>query len=79
MQVGVTVGRPCRFGAAVLAASVMGWSAPYALKAAPAGVPEAPVFALSLLFLALGILGSLPGGVLYALSPGKSAPGESRA
>ena len=44
----------------------------------PAGVPEAPVFALSLLFLALGILGSLPGGVLYALSPARPAPGESR-
>ena len=44
----------------------------------PAGVPEAPAFALSLLFLALGILGSLPGGVLYALSPAQPAPGESR-
>jgi glycosyltransferase 2 family protein len=45
----------------------------------PAGVPEAPTFALSVLFLALGILGSLPGGLLYALSPAKATPGESRA
>jgi hypothetical protein len=44
----------------------------------PAGVPAAPAVALSLLFLALGILGSLPGGVLYALSPARPAPGESR-
>jgi hypothetical protein len=34
----------------------------------PQGAPAAPVFALSVLFLALGILGSLPGGILYALS-----------
>ena len=33
----------------------------------PAGVAAAPAFALSILFLALGIVGSLPGGVLYAL------------
>lgn len=40
----------------------------------PQGAPPAPVFALSVLFLALGILGSLPGGVLYAL--GNEAPGS---
>lgn len=35
----------------------------------PQGAPAAPVFALSILFLALGIVGSLPGGVLYAMTP----------
>jgi uncharacterized protein (TIRG00374 family) len=33
----------------------------------PQGAPAAEVAALSVLFLGLGILGSLPGGVLYAL------------
>jgi len=33
------------------------------------GVPEAPAFALSVLFVALGILGNLPGGLLYAFGP----------
>ena len=33
----------------------------------PQGAPAAQVFALSVLFLALGILGSLPGGLIYAL------------
>jgi glycosyltransferase 2 family protein len=33
----------------------------------PQGAPAPEVFALSVLFLALGILGSLPGGLLYAL------------
>ena len=32
----------------------------------PQGAPAPQVFALSVLFLSLGILGSLPGGVLYA-------------
>jgi hypothetical protein len=32
-----------------------------------AGVPSAVSFALSILFLALGTLGNLPGGLLYAL------------
>lgn len=32
----------------------------------PIGVPAAPVFALSVLFIALGIVGNLPGGLLYA-------------
>ena len=40
----------------------------------PQGAPPAPVFALSVLFLALGILGSLPGGIIYALS--SDAPGS---
>lgn len=33
----------------------------------PRGAAAAPVFAVSVLFLALGVIGSLPGGVLYAL------------
>ena len=37
---------------------------------APQGVPAAPVFALSVLFLALGIVGTLPGGLLYAADEG---------
>jgi uncharacterized protein (TIRG00374 family) len=31
-----------------------------------AGVPEAEAFALSVLFVALGVIGNLPGGLLYA-------------
>jgi hypothetical protein len=33
---------------------------------ARAGVPAASAFALSVLFVALGIIGNLPGGILYA-------------
>jgi hypothetical protein len=33
------------------------------------GVPQAEAFALSVLFLALGVIGNLPGGVLYAMQP----------
>ena len=33
----------------------------------PQGAPEAQVYALSVLFLALGIAGSLPGGLFYAI------------
>ncbi|MBE3071944.1 MAG: flippase-like domain-containing protein, partial [Acidobacteria bacterium] len=33
---------------------------------AGAGVPSAPAFALSVLFVALGVVGNLPGGFLYA-------------
>jgi hypothetical protein len=44
MQVGSTVGRRYRIGAAVLATSVMSWSVSQALRAAPAGAPEAPTF-----------------------------------
>lgn len=45
----------------------------------PAGAAAAPTFALSILFLALGIVGSLPGGVLYALFPERPAAERSRA
>ena len=45
----------------------------------PAGVPEPQTFALSVLFLALGVIGSLPGGFLYAFSPPGPSPRESRA
>jgi glycosyltransferase 2 family protein len=34
-----------------------------------AGVGEGPAFALSILFLALGVAGNLPGGLLYAFGP----------
>ncbi len=44
----------------------------------PAGAPPSHVFALSILFLALGVVGSLPGGVIYAASRTKPSPGESR-
>jgi uncharacterized membrane protein YbhN (UPF0104 family) len=33
----------------------------------PQGAPAPHVFALSVLFLALGLIGTLPGGILYAL------------
>jgi uncharacterized protein (TIRG00374 family) len=36
---------------------------------AEAGVPGALAFALSVLFVGLGIVGNLPGGVLYAIKP----------
>jgi glycosyltransferase 2 family protein len=36
-----------------------------------AGVPAASAFALSVLFVALGIVGNLPGGVLYAVGRGR--------
>ena len=39
----------------------------------PAGAPAPRVFALSVLFLALGIVGTLPGGVLYALGEDRTA------
>jgi hypothetical protein len=38
-----------------------------------AGVPGADAFALSVLFLALGVIGNLPGGLLYAFGP-KATP-----
>lgn len=38
-----------------------------------AGVPAAPALALSVLFVALGIVGNLPGGVLYALGGSRSS------
>jgi uncharacterized protein (TIRG00374 family) len=37
---------------------------------ARAGVAAAPAFALSVLFIGLGVIGNLPGGILYALGPG---------
>jgi uncharacterized protein (TIRG00374 family) len=37
------------------------------------GVPQAEAFALSVLFVALGVIGNLPGGLLYAFSP-RSSP-----
>ena len=41
---------------------------------ARAGVPAAPALALSVLFVALGIVGNLPGGLLYALGRGPTGP-----
>jgi uncharacterized protein (TIRG00374 family) len=38
---------------------------------ARAGVPAASAFALSVLFVALGIIGNLPGGILYAFDRGE--------
>jgi glycosyltransferase 2 family protein len=40
-----------------------------------AGIPAPPAFALSVLFVALGVVGNLPGGLLYAL--GRTKPAES--
>lgn len=42
-----------------------------------AGIPDAQAFALSVLFVALGIVGNLPGGLLYAFGTGapRRAPG----
>lgn len=42
------------------------------------GVPEADAVALSVLFIALGIVGNLPGGLLYAFggSTGRRAPAQ---
>ena len=45
---------------------------------ARAGVSPAPALALSVLFVALGIVGNLPGGILYALGRGAGAPGQAR-
>jgi uncharacterized protein (TIRG00374 family) len=39
-----------------------------------AGVPEAEAFALSVLFVALGVVGNLPGGLLYAFGPRPPRP-----
>ena len=43
----------------------------------PQGAPAPHVFALSVLFLALGIIGTLPGGILYALS-GDTRTGDAQ-
>jgi glycosyltransferase 2 family protein len=37
------------------------------------GVAQGPAFALSVLFLALGVIGNLPGGLLYAFGRGERA------
>ena len=37
------------------------------------GVPAAPAFALSVLFVALGVVGNLPGGILFAWNGGRTA------
>jgi uncharacterized protein (TIRG00374 family) len=42
---------------------------------ARAGVPAAPAFALSILFIGLGIVGNVPGALIYAFKP--AAPAES--
>jgi uncharacterized protein (TIRG00374 family) len=39
-----------------------------------AGVPEPPAFALSVLFLAIAIVGNLPGAVLYLFKPPSAEP-----
>lgn len=41
-----------------------------------AGVDPADAFALSVLFLALGVVGNLPGGVLYAFPPRREETGR---
>lgn len=40
------------------------------------GVPEADAFALSVLFVALGVVGNLPGGLLYVAGSRLRAPGS---
>ncbi len=45
---------------------------------ARAGVPGPPAFALSVLFVALGIVGNLPGGLLYASGGLAGAPPRSQ-
>jgi len=42
-----------------------------------AGVPDAQSFALSLLFVALGIVGNLPGGLLYAFGSRPNLPART--
>ena len=44
----------------------------------PQGAPAPEVFALSVLFLGLGILGSLPGGLLYAFGDGRKLAGTRK-
>jgi hypothetical protein len=44
---------------------------------ARAGVESSPAFALSVLFVALGIVGNLPGGLLYAFGWGR-VPTDAR-
>lgn len=46
----------------------------FAYMFVPQGAPAPAVFALSVLFLALGIIGTLPGGILYALGGAPRSP-----
>ena len=46
---------------------------------ARAGVPAAAAVALSVLFIGLGIVGNLPGGILYALGPERRRSERRRA
>jgi uncharacterized protein (TIRG00374 family) len=48
----------------------------FAYMFVPQGAPAPQVFALSVLFLALGVVGTLPGGLLYAFSPERPASGS---
>ncbi len=43
----------------------------------PLGAPAPQVFAMSVLFLVLGIIGTLPGGLLYALGDGRGIRGTT--
>jgi hypothetical protein len=54
--------------------------AAFAWAFVPQGAASPVVFALSVLFLALGIVGTLPGGLLYAWGPDQTAvrPGSDR-
>jgi uncharacterized protein (TIRG00374 family) len=52
--------------------------AAFAWAFVPQGAPAAEVFALSVLFLALGIVGTLPGGLLYAGGQTGVRPGSDR-
>jgi uncharacterized protein (TIRG00374 family) len=52
--------------------------AAFAWAFVPRGAPPPAVFALSVLFLALGIVGTLPGGLLYAWGPAAPAPSALR-
>jgi hypothetical protein len=42
-----------------------------------AGVDDAQSFALSILFVALGIIGNLPGGLLYAFGSRSNLPART--
>jgi glucose uptake protein GlcU len=45
---------------------------------AQAGVGAATAFALSVLFVALGIVGNLPGGIIFVLGRGRPDPDRVR-
>lgn len=45
---------------------------------ARAGVPEAPALTLSFLFIALGVIGNLPGALLYATGTGRSSGASAK-